>query len=170
VKKKIGFICNEHNIITEIHPAFTVLDFLRKNLSLTVTKEGCREGDCGACTVLVGELAGDKVIYKTMNSCLLPLGSINGKHIVTIEGLNGDGLSPIQNFMVEEGGTQCGFCTPGFIISMTGYFLANETYDQDGAINSLDGNICRCTGHGHPGGLSATVSDDSGFPAKRWPD
>lgn len=147
MKKKIGFICNERDIITEIHPAVTVLDFLRKNLSLTGTKEGCREGDCGACTVLVGELAGDKVIYKTMNSCLLPLGSINGKHIVTIEGLNGDGLSPIQNFMVEEGGTQCGFCTPGFIISMTGYFLANETYDQDGAINSLDGNICRCTGH-----------------------
>ena len=147
MKKKIVFICNDKEIITEIHPAITVLDFLRQNLSLTGTKEGCREGDCGACTVLVGELTGDKLKYKSVNSCLLPIGSVNGKHIVTIEGLNGEGLSPVQNFMVEEGGTQCGFCTPGFIISMTGYFLTNDNYDSVSAIEALDGNICRCTGH-----------------------
>jgi xanthine dehydrogenase small subunit len=147
MEKKIGFICNNKEIITETHPAVTVLDFLRKDLVLTGTKEGCREGDCGACTVIVGELTGDIVIYKTMNSCLLPLGSVNGKHVVTIEGLNSDGLSPVQNFMVEEGGTQCGFCTPGFIISMTAYFLTNDNYDKDTAIDALDGNICRCTGH-----------------------
>jgi xanthine dehydrogenase small subunit len=147
VEKKIVFICNDKEIIAKIHPAVTVLDFLRQNLSLTGTKEGCREGDCGACTVLVGELVGNKVVYKSVNSCLLPIDSVKGKHIVTIEGLNGNGLSPIQSFMVEEGGTQCGFCTPGFIISMTGYFLTNDKYDKDGAIDALDGNICRCTGH-----------------------
>jgi xanthine dehydrogenase small subunit len=145
--KKIVFICNDKEVVTEIHPAITVLDFLRQNLSLTGTKEGCREGDCGACTVLVGELIHDKVQYKSANSCLLPLEAVNGKHVVTIEGLNSDGLTPIQNFMVEEGGTQCGFCTPGFIVSMSGYFLTNEKYDPAGAVSALDGNICRCTGH-----------------------
>ena len=147
MEKKIGFICNDKEIITEIHPAVTVLDFLRKNLFLTGTKEGCREGDCGACTVLLGEVSGDKVSYKSVNSCLLPLGSANGKHIVTVEGLNSESLSPVQSFMVEEGGTQCGFCTPGFIVSMTGYFLTHDKYDKESAIESLDGNICRCTGH-----------------------
>jgi len=147
VEKKIVFICNDKEIITEIHPAITVLDFLRKNMSLTGTKEGCREGDCGACTVLLGELKNDNVIYKTVNSCILPISSVNGKHIVTIEGLNSNQLSPIQTFMVEEGGTQCGFCTPGFIVSMTGYFLTHDKYDNESAVDSLDGNICRCTGH-----------------------
>jgi xanthine dehydrogenase small subunit len=147
VLKKISFICNDKEINTEIHPAITLLDYLRKNLSLTGTKEGCREGDCGACTVLVGELSGNEVIYKTVNSCLLPIGSIIGKHVVSIEGLNVDGLSPIQSAMVEEGGTQCGFCTPGFIISLSAYFLTHKKYDPNEAIESLDGNICRCTGH-----------------------
>lgn len=147
MENKLSFIINDEDIFTEIHPGVTVLDFLRKNLSLTGTKEGCREGDCGACTVLVGEFDGNKVKYKSVNSCLLPIGSVNGKHIVTIEGLNADGLSPIQNFMVEEGGTQCGFCTPGFIISMTGYFLTHDSYNKESAVEALDGNICRCTGH-----------------------
>jgi len=147
VQNKISFICNDLEINTGIHPATTVLDFLRKTLFLTGTKEGCREGDCGACTVLIGELSGNEVIYKTVNSCLLPIGSVVGKHVVSIEGLNVDGLSPVQLAMVEEGGTQCGFCTPGFIISLSAYFLNNKIYDHSEAIESLDGNICRCTGH-----------------------
>jgi xanthine dehydrogenase small subunit len=144
---KISFICNDKEINTEIHPAITVLDFLRKNLFLTGTKEGCREGDCGACTVMVGELSGNEVKYKTVNSCLLPIGSVIGKHVVSIEGLNVQGLSPVQLAMVEEGGTQCGFCTPGFIISLSAYFLSNKAYSPEEAIEVLDGNICRCTGH-----------------------
>lgn len=143
----INFICNEKLVIRQFNPAVTLLDFLRKELTLTGTKEGCREGDCGACTVLLGELVNETLTYKTVNSCLLPLGAVNGKHVITIEGLNRDELNPIQQFMVDEGGTQCGFCTPGVIISMTGYFLSNKKYNAEELINHLDGNICRCTGH-----------------------
>jgi xanthine dehydrogenase small subunit len=120
---------------------------LREDLRLMGTKEGCREGDCGACTVLLGALHGDSVHYLSVNSCLLPAGDINGKHLVTIEGLNGAGLSPVQDAMAAEGGTQCGFCTPGFVMSMTGYFLNTEAPNAEDGIEALDGNICRCTGY-----------------------
>jgi xanthine dehydrogenase small subunit len=141
------FICNKDLVTTSLHPATTVLDFIRKHLHLTGTKEACREGDCGACTILIGELNNGQVKYHSSNSCLLPLGKINGKHIVTIEGLNHIQLNPIQNAMVEEGGTQCGFCTPGFIISMTAYFLNAQKFRIEDLLNSLDGNICRCSGY-----------------------
>ena len=143
----ISFICNNELINTSLHPATTVLDFVRKHLHLTGTKEACREGDCGACTILVGELKEDSVIYRPVNSCLLPLGSINGKHIVTIEGINQKELNLIQELILYEGGTQCGFCTPGFIMSMTGYFINSENYKVEDLLTSLDGNICRCTGY-----------------------
>ena len=147
MKNIIQFICNDREVTTVLHPAITVLDFLRKDLHLTGTKEGCREGDCGACTVLVGELNKNSVNYKSMNSCLLPLASLHGKHLVTIEGINQKELNPLQHAFVDEGATQCGFCTPGFLMSLTGYFLANDVYSAEEAINSLDGNICRCTGY-----------------------
>ncbi len=143
----IKFICNRNLVTTSIHPATTVLDFIRKHLHLTGTKEACREGDCGACTILVGEIIEGKLKYQTVNSCLLPIGKINGKHIVTIEGLNDKELNPIQNSIVDEGGTQCGFCTPGFIMSMTGYLLNAVQYNIGSLTASLDGNICRCTGY-----------------------
>ena len=143
----IKFICNRDLVTTSINPATTVLDFIRKHLHLAGTKEACREGDCGACTILIGEIIEGELKYKIVNSCLLPIGKINGKHIVTIEGLNGKELNLIQNFIVDEGGTQCGFCTPGFIISMTGYFLNAQQFNIDNLIKSLDGNICRCTGY-----------------------
>ena len=144
----IRFFLNDELISTGLHPATTVLDFLRLEKHLTGTKEGCREGDCGACTVLVGKLDGDSVVYKSMNSCLLPIGDIHGKHVVSVEGLNLDkGLTLVQQNMADEGGTQCGFCTPGFVISMTGYFLNSSNPDIDSAVAALDGNICRCTGY-----------------------
>lgn len=145
--EQIEFICNDKLIRRLVNPAVTLLDFLRRELRLTGTKEGCREGDCGACTVLLGELVNEGMTYQTVNSCLLPLAAVTGKHVITIEGLNGIELNPIQQCLVDEGGTQCGFCTPGFIISMTGYFLSNKTYKAEELINHLDGNICRCTGH-----------------------
>lgn len=147
MKNTLHFICNEHEVTTNVHPATTVLDFVRKNMRLTGTKEGCREGDCGACTVLVGELNKNDVNYKSMNSCLLPLASLHGKHLVTIEGINQKELNPVQAAFVDEGASQCGFCTPGFLMSLTGYFLSNDTFSAESAINSLDGNICRCTGY-----------------------
>ena len=100
-----------------------MLDFVRYRQNLKGTKIGCREGDCGACTVLVGELVEDKVRYRSMTSCLMPLANAAGKHIVTVEGINpADGsLTPVQQAMVDESGTQCGFCTVGFVMSLTGF-------------------------------------------------
>jgi xanthine dehydrogenase small subunit len=149
----IEFILNDKDICTNLPRGWVLLDFIRKEAHLTGVKEGCREGDCGACTVLLGEIKSDgsygneELHYKYINSCLMPLGDIHGKHIVTIEGLNREELTPIQKAIVEEGGTQCGFCTPGFIVSLTGYFLINQNYKALDAIDSMNGNICRCTGY-----------------------
>lgn len=147
MKTNIEFICNQERLSLSINPAVTVLDYLRNNKKLTGTKEGCREGDCGACTVLVGSLEGKSISYKSVNSCLLPVAELNAKHLVTIEGLNGTGLNIIQEQIVNDGGTQCGFCTPGFIISLTNYFINNSNYKIEEAVASVDGNICRCTGY-----------------------
>lgn len=147
MKQIINFILNNKVVETSQHPGMSLLDYLRQEAHLTGTKEGCKEGDCGACTVLIGELKADEIKYKSVNSCLLPIGNINQKHIVTIEGLNREELSPIQTEMVDEGGTQCGFCTPGFVVSLSGYYLINDDYNTEDAINSMNGNICRCTGY-----------------------
>lgn len=125
-----------------------LLDFIRYHKNLTGTKIGCREGDCGACTVLVGEFIGSELRYRSATSCLMPIGNAQGKHIVTIEGLNTSGLNLIQQAMADEGGTQCGFCTPGFIVSLAGFCLKNVIEDpRKEVIHAIDGNICRCTGY-----------------------
>ncbi len=146
-KKMIKFLFNSEWLETSVSPASVLLDFIRNEKRLTGTKEGCREGDCGACAVLIGELCSGKVKYKVVNSCLVPMRDLHGKHLVTIESLNQNELTPIQLTMAEEGGTQCGFCTPGFVVSMTGYFLNNKKLDLQEAMDSLGGNICRCTGY-----------------------
>ncbi|MCL4551416.1 MAG: FAD binding domain-containing protein [Bacteroidetes bacterium] len=143
----IKFILNDQLVETSVLPTTVLLDFIRKEKKLTATKEGCREGDCGACTVLVGEVTGNRVKYKSVNSCLMPISDANAKHIVTVEGVSNSVLTPIQEAMVDEGGTQCGFCTPGFIVSMTGYFLNHDKFEIDKAVDSIGGNICRCTGY-----------------------
>lgn len=145
LKTTIKFILNNSETELSVNPNITLLDVLRRQLDLTGTKEGCREGDCGACTILLGELTNDNFKYISVNSCLLPIYDVNGKHAVTIEGLNDSSLNLIQTQFAEEGASQCGFCTPGFIVSLTGFFLSNKT-DYD-VTDSLDGNICRCTGH-----------------------
>lgn len=125
-----------------------MLDFIRYQQHLKGTKIGCREGDCGACTVLVGELINDELQYQSVTSCLMPIGNAQGKHIVSIEGINFPGvLNPVQQAMAEEGGTQCGFCTPGFVVSMTGFCLGDQAATKENAIAAIDGNICRCTGY-----------------------
>jgi len=148
MNKKLNFILNNELIEIEINPSTVLLDFIR-SLRLTGAKEGCKEGDCGACTVLSGELQGDDVIYRSVNSCLIPVLNISGKHVVTIEGLNPGNkeLNPIQQSFVECGASQCGFCTPGFIVSLTGHFLNKGKLIHNNVIDSMDGNICRCTGH-----------------------
>ncbi len=144
----IQFILNNKLIKTEKSASSILLDFIRYDQNLKGTKSGCREGDCGACTVLVGTLENGKVNYKTMASCLTPLGNIAGKHVVTVEGLNTEqALTPVQHALDEHGGTQCGFCTPGFVVSLTGHALSKDFGKYDAAINSVSGNICRCTGY-----------------------
>lgn len=154
--KLISFYCNNEFVSVQVNPSLTVLDFLRDHKKLTGTKEGCREGDCGACTVMIGSLNKGKLKYKTVNSCLLPITDLHGKQIVTIEGLNNTGLSFLQSQFIDEGGTQCGFCTPGFIVSLTNYFVNHTDYNSDDAVASLDGNICRCTGYA---GIKRTIQN-----------
>lgn len=143
------FILNDEDIETDIHAGTTVLDFVRYHKNLKGTKIGCREGDCGACTILVGELIDGRVRYRSMTSCLMPLANASGKHIVTIEGVNpSDGsLTPVQQAMLDQSGTQCGFCTVGFVMSLTGFCIDDVEKSSAMAVSSVDGNICRCTGY-----------------------
>ena len=155
IDSMIEFILNNQDISTDLAAGTTVLDFVRYRQNLKGTKIGCREGDCGACTVLVGELKGENISYRTMTSCLMPLANAAGKHIVTVEGINPDdgSLTPVQKAMVDENGTQCGFCTVGFVMSLTGYCVdvVSSPHVSKGsveaAVSSIDGNICRCTGY-----------------------
>jgi len=142
------FILNEKEIETALSPGMVLLDFIRYHRHLMGTKIGCREGDCGACTVLVGEIKDGELSYQSMTSCLLPIGNVHGKHIVTIEGINNSKeLNPVQQAMADEGATQCGFCTPGFVVSLAGFCLSRKEATTENAIAAMDGNICRCTGY-----------------------
>jgi xanthine dehydrogenase small subunit len=143
----IQLILNNELLQTDDPPGMLLLDLIRYRQHLTGTKIGCREGDCGACTVLLGEWKVDRVVYRQVTSCLTPLGNVHQKHVVTIEGLNGPGLNFLQKAICEEGGTQCGFCTPGFIVSMAGFCLGGTLPTHANALAAVDGNICRCTGY-----------------------
>ena len=151
----VSFILNDALVESGEPEGTVLLDIIRYKQHLPGTKIGCREGDCGACTVLVGELKNGGVEYRSMTSCLLALANVQGKHIVTVEGLNpGSGpgaglekLSPVQQAMVDESGTQCGFCTPGFVVSLSGCCLSKEKVTEELAVRAIDGNICRCTGY-----------------------
>lgn len=144
----IEFILNNEPVKTEVATGRILLDFIRGNKHLTGTKIGCREGDCGACTVLLGSLnSKGNIDYKTIVSCLTPIASVHGKHVVTIEGLNlSEGLTSVQDAIKNNNATQCGFCTPGFVISLTGYAFSKNTSIK-GVRDSVSGNICRCTGY-----------------------
>ena len=113
------------------------------------SKEGCAEGDCGACTVLVGRLLNGDLVYETVNSCIRFTGSLDGCHVVTIEALAGkDGaLHPVQQAMVDEHGSQCGFCTPGIVMSLYGLWLQSPDPSTGEIEKALQGNLCRCTGY-----------------------
>ncbi|KAB1153466.1 2Fe-2S iron-sulfur cluster binding domain-containing protein [Tenacibaculum aiptasiae] len=142
----IQFILNNQIIKTSEKSGVTLLDFIREQQQLKGTKIGCREGDCGACTVLVGELNNNNVAYQSITSCISPLGNANGKHIVTVEGTNlPKELNTVQKAMTDNYATQCGFCTPGFVVSMTGYALDDSKSNT--CNDAISGNICRCTGY-----------------------
>ena len=144
LQRTITFILNDETITTEVAPNLVALDYLRQHRSLTGSKEGCKEGDCGACSVILGEIVGDSIRYRAITSCLLPMGELHGKHLVSIEGINLEDLSPIQKAMVECGGTQCGYCTPGFVVAMTaGLMDESIPLDDSGADYAISGNLCR---------------------------
>ena len=143
----IRFVLNEKLIETNMLPGSSLLDFIRYKEGLKGTKIGCREGDCGACSVLAGTLSEGNLKYQSIVSCLTPLANVHGKHIVTVEGLNRETLNPVQQALVEKNGTQCGFCTPGFVISLTSFLLCSDDNSKEDIIASIDGNICRCTGY-----------------------
>lgn len=146
----IRFILNDSEVtLTDVAPSATLLDYLRLERRLTGTKEGCAEGDCGACTVLVGRLSGQMLTYESVNACIRFVGSLHGTHVVTVEHLAArDGtLHPVQQAMVDFHGSQCGFCTPGFVMSLYGLWLSNDNPSRADIEKALQGNLCRCTGY-----------------------
>ncbi|CAM3218702.1 molybdopterin dehydrogenase, FAD-binding protein [Ectopseudomonas mendocina] len=131
-----------------LDPNVTVLNYLREHVGKTGTKEGCASGDCGACTVVVGELEGERVRYRTLNSCLTFVSSLHGKQLITVEDLKHQGkLHSVQQAMVDCHGSQCGFCTPGFIMSLFALQKNSTGYDKGQTLEALAGNLCRCTGY-----------------------
>jgi xanthine dehydrogenase small subunit len=125
----------------------SLADFLRHDLHLVGTKIGCAEGDCGACSVLVGRPDGDGLSYRPVTSCLLALHQLDGSHVVTVEGLGARGPTPVQEAMVGHHASQCGFCTPGFVVALSAVFEEGLTPDDDILKRALTGNLCRCTGY-----------------------
>jgi xanthine dehydrogenase small subunit len=128
--------------LTDVSPTMTLLELLRQQ-GWTGTKEGCGDGDCGACTVVViGTDAAGQPQYQAVNSCLIPVGAVAGRTVVTVEGIANGQLHPVQAAMVERGGSQCGYCTPGFIMSLFAAYYNGKIDD-----GSVEGNLCRCTGY-----------------------
>ena len=157
------FILNDREVETDAPAGLLVLDFLRDCERLTGTKEGCKEGDCGACAILIGEREGDAIRYQPVTSCLVPLAEVHGKHVVTIEGCNLAGLNPVQEAIVEFGGTQCGFCTPGIVVSLHGLLLdGGKGLTLDDVKYALSGHLCRCTGYRSLKDCAATLERDLG--------
>jgi xanthine dehydrogenase small subunit len=135
--------------VSGFHPRTTLLDYLRLQERRVGTKEGCAEGDCGACTVALGRVKGGRVHYEPVNACILLLGQIDGAELVTVEDLAAGGeLHPVQSAMVDAHGSQCGFCTPGIVMSLFTLYHAGERPLSREAVNdALAGNLCRCTGY-----------------------
>jgi xanthine dehydrogenase small subunit len=148
----IRFLLGEKAVeVRDFDPQTTVLDWLRIRALRTGTKEGCAEGDCGACTVVVGQLQGDSIRYRAFNACILLLATLDGKQLITVEDLASGGLHPVQQALVDHHGSQCGFCTPGFVMSI--FAMAHDEGWKPGGAGraaideGLAGNLCRCTGY-----------------------
>lgn len=145
----IEFLLNTEQVRLEKFPAdLTVLEYLRNGCRLTGTKQGCASGDCGACTVVVAEPVGGKLRYRSINSCITLLGSLHGKQLLTVEHLaDGKTLHPVQQAMVDCHASQCGFCTPGFVMSLFACYKQGGSVDRHRLEVALGGNLCRCTGY-----------------------
>ncbi|MCV3238364.1 xanthine dehydrogenase small subunit [Mesorhizobium sp. ZC-5] len=150
IRDEIRFLLNGETVaLNDVTPDETLLDYLRLRRSLRGSKEGCAEGDCGACTVLVGRLSGGKLVYESVNACIRFMGSLDGCHVVTVEHLRGGAgkLHPVQQAMVDFHGSQCGFCTPGFVMSLYALWMKSPEPSDVAIEKALQGNLCRCTGY-----------------------
>ncbi|MDI1228974.1 MAG: xanthine dehydrogenase small subunit [bacterium] len=146
----IRFILNGKLVeVADLPPTTTLLQYLRLEARLTGTKEGCAEGDCGACTVAVGKLVKGKVEYQSMNACILFLPTLDGREVVTVEHLkSASGTpNPVQQAMVKCHGSQCGFCTPGFVMALSTMVNNKKNASEDDIQDAIAGNLCRCTGY-----------------------
>ncbi|HEX2751539.1 MAG TPA: FAD binding domain-containing protein, partial [Alphaproteobacteria bacterium] len=147
----IRFILNgDLHEIGDLPPTTTLLQYLRTTARLTGTKEGCAEGDCGACTIMVGRLENDAVDFRSINACIALLPTLDGRQIVTVEHLkkiSGGDLHPVQKSMVACHGSQCGFCTPGFVMALASLLQNNDDASDEDIQDAIAGNLCRCTGY-----------------------
>ncbi len=148
-EKPIKFLLNNQvQTLVNLDPNTTVLNYLRDHLHRCGTKEGCASGDCGACTVVVGEPGNDRIHYKAVNACITLLPSLHGKQLLTVEDLKqGQYLHPVQQAMVDNHASQCGFCTPGFVMSLYALWKNCPHPTRVQAQQALSGNLCRCTGY-----------------------
>jgi xanthine dehydrogenase small subunit len=150
MRETVRFLLGDELVeIASCDPTRTVLDWLRLDRRRTGTKEGCAEGDCGACTIVIGRLDGDRLRYEAINACIRFLPTLDGCHVLTVEHLKGpDGaLHPVQQAMVDCHGSQCGFCTPGFVMSLLALWLNERAPSVQRIEDALAGNLCRCTGY-----------------------
>jgi xanthine dehydrogenase small subunit len=150
--RTVRFVLDGREVtIQNVEPTLTVLEYLREIAGLTGTKEGCAEGDCGACTVVLGELVrdGDSIEYGAINSCIRFLATLDGKELITVAALRArDGsLHPVQRAMVDQHASQCGFCTPGIAMSLFALYMQREGPTRSEVVDALAGNLCRCTGY-----------------------
>ena len=153
--------------VGNFNPMTTLLDWLRLEQRATGTKEGCGEGDCGACTIALGTLRDGRVVYEPVNACILLLGMIDGKEIISVDDLaQNDELHPVQQAMVETHGSQCGFCTPGFVMSLFTLYHRGGPANRSDVNNQVAGNLCRCTGYRPI--AQAGIAACNGVPDDAW--
>ncbi|MDD3533966.1 MAG: 2Fe-2S iron-sulfur cluster-binding protein, partial [Candidatus Cloacimonetes bacterium] len=145
---RISFFLNGRFRSLEIAPGISTLDLITKQLHLYGTKCSCNEGDCGACTVVIAQPREGSIVYEAITSCLYPAAKLHGKHLITVEGLGSPQLlHPIQKALLEHHGTQCGYCTPGFVMSLFACLASISHPDHESILAALEGNLCRCTGY-----------------------
>src|SRR4051812_20971269 len=149
MRREIRFLRRGREVrLTDCSPTLTLLDYLRLHERSTGTKEGCAEGDCGACTVVVRRLVKGVPVYQAHNACIMLAGQAEGGDVITVEDLADGTLHPVQQAMVDHHGSQCGFCPPGFVMALFALYHAKKekAFDRAQVNDWIAGNLCRCTG------------------------